>query len=442
MSRVLSANRARGRSFRSLPLPPLLPFPLNVVEGLLPLEGSELTHGRPEQSPHLLLLLHLLLLSLPPLLLLFLLLQGAVQEEGQSCGVESFVGCEQRGGQRRSSQRGAAHSAVAPLRPGHLRQRYRPHPPRQGRRCPWARVRLEPCLSRASSLLLSPWGVVRLHLIRAVVELLRESQQHRHTHMPLPCTWAALRRSAAPLLRSPSLATAEFGNKHVRYGRHWCATVLNPTPVWWLWWLWWLWCGRDVTMVCFSVPLHGCTKLGWQNTWESDSRRPRHPGPQRPDGRSPKNAAKLQKTTPHRHQEADHAQLQLCVPVVTEMSTDSGDELNQWHFDCRETTCRCILQRRVHNRRNCDCGTSTNFCRAWTMRGCRSKQRAEQARPAQQGSDHQETYYNCGVSMVFQTGKTMGICLCGTKGKPTTIDEMQLRDNHGLLHHRTTHLVS
>ena len=53
---------------------------------------------------HLLLLLHLplLLFSLPPLLLLlFLLFEGAVQEEGQSCGVESFVGRELRCGQQR-----------------------------------------------------------------------------------------------------------------------------------------------------------------------------------------------------------------------------------------------------------------------------------------------------------------------------------------------------
>ena len=139
--------------------------------------------------------------------------------------------------------------------------------------------------------------------------------------------------------------------------------------------------------------------------------------------------AKLQQTTPHRRQEADHAQLQLCLPVsvATEMSTDSGDELNQWHFHCRETTGRCMIQSDVHNRRNCDCGTSTNVCRVWTMRACRRQQRAKQARPAQQGSDHQETYCNCGVSMVFRTGKTTGICLCGTKGKSTTFDEMQLR---------------
>ena len=32
-------------------------------------------------------------------------------------------------------------------------------------------------------------------------------------------------------------------------------------------------------MVCFSLPLHGCTQFGWQNTWESDSWRPRHPKP-------------------------------------------------------------------------------------------------------------------------------------------------------------------
>ena len=31
--------------------------------------------------------------------------------------------------------------------------------------------------------------------------------------------------------------------------------------------------------MCLSISLHACTKLGWQNTWESDSRRPRHPEP-------------------------------------------------------------------------------------------------------------------------------------------------------------------
>ena len=47
----------------------------------------------------------------------------------------------------------------------------------------------------------------------------------------------------------------------------------------------------------------------------------------------------------YRRQEADPAQLQLCLPVsvTTEVSTDSGDELNQWHFHCRETTCRCKI---------------------------------------------------------------------------------------------------
>ena len=35
---------------------------------------------------------------------------------------------------------------------------------------------------------------------------------------------------------------------------------------WWWWWLWWLWCGRDVTMVCFSIPLHG--RAEWNATAE------------------------------------------------------------------------------------------------------------------------------------------------------------------------------
>ena len=28
--------------------------------------------------------------------------------------------------------------------------------------------------------------------------------------------------------------------------------------------------------MCLSITLHGCTEFGWQNTWESDSWRPRH----------------------------------------------------------------------------------------------------------------------------------------------------------------------
>ena len=49
-------------------------------------------------------------------------------------------------------------------------------------------------------------------------------------------------------------------------------------------------CGSDgcVDEMCLAMSHHGCTKLGWQNTWESDSWRPRHPGPQRPGGRSAK----------------------------------------------------------------------------------------------------------------------------------------------------------
>ena len=41
----------------------------------------------------------------PLLLLLFLLFEGTVQEEEQSCGVESFVGREQRCGERRELTR-------------------------------------------------------------------------------------------------------------------------------------------------------------------------------------------------------------------------------------------------------------------------------------------------------------------------------------------------
>ena len=33
--------------------------------------------------------------------------------------------------------------------------------------------------------------------------------------------------------------------------------------------VWWWWCGHSVAQVSLSIPLHACTELGWQNTWES-----------------------------------------------------------------------------------------------------------------------------------------------------------------------------
>ena len=36
---------------------------------------------------------------------------------------------------------------------------------------------------------------------------------------------------------------------------------------------------KALTTMCFSIPPQTCTKLEWQNTYESDSRRPRHPEP-------------------------------------------------------------------------------------------------------------------------------------------------------------------
>ena len=106
--------------------------------------------------------------SLPPfLLLLFLLFQGAVQEEGQSCGVQSFVGCELRWGQR-----------------GELtRWRWRPQPPERAER---EALHLQP-LGSSCSLLLR-----QVSTTRGVVELFCESQLHHCAHVPLPRTQAAL----------------------------------------------------------------------------------------------------------------------------------------------------------------------------------------------------------------------------------------------------------
>ena len=41
---------------------------------------------------------------------------------------------------------------------------------------------------------------------------------------------------------------------------------------------WWWWCGHECSRDVFvDTTARACTLLGWQNAWESDSRRPRYP---------------------------------------------------------------------------------------------------------------------------------------------------------------------
>ena len=134
--------------------------------------------------------LPLLLLSLLSLLLLCLL-EGAVQEDGQSCGVESFVGRELRsspdgdgGLSPRSGQSGKlsiSNPWLSPSVPVGLRPApYTPSP--------------------ASEYDTRSGGVV---------ELFCESQLHRCAQEPLPRTQAAL--SAAPEARSTWLSMSTAG---------------------------------------------------------------------------------------------------------------------------------------------------------------------------------------------------------------------------------------
>ena len=129
------------------------------------------------------------------LLLLLLLLPSGLQhsrrEEAEGGGVHHFGRpiCQARQRQGRRSIIIRAESLKTQNEPvQRLFKRLRPRPRRQWRRCPWARVRLAPCLLPASSLLLSQLGVIRLHLVRAVVELFRESHLHCRSHLPLSCT--------------------------------------------------------------------------------------------------------------------------------------------------------------------------------------------------------------------------------------------------------------
>ena len=79
-------------------------------------------------------------------------------------------------------------------------------------------------------------------------------------------------------------------------------------------------CGSDVELDAHPgrYNVSRCTQFGWQNTWESDSRRPRHPGPQRPDGWRAEKCNKTAANYPHRRHQSrpnKECQAQLCVPV-------------------------------------------------------------------------------------------------------------------------------
>ena len=142
--------------------------------------------------------------------------------------------------------------------------------------------------------------------------------------------------------------------------------------------------------------------MRWQNTWESDSRRPRHLGlnVQMDGGRKmpAKNAANYP-SPPPRSRPCTAATV-LTVSVATEMSTDSSDELNQWHFHCRETTCRCVIQRRPQPEelRLAEPPRISAGTEPWAL----VDNNGHGTRPAQQKHRPPRKYCNCGVSMVFQ----------------------------------------
>ena len=107
---------------------------------------------------------------------------------------------------------------------------------------------------------------------------------------------------------------------------------------------WWWWCGLCVDDECLSINHHGSSELEWQNTWQSDSRRP-HPGTRRLPGRSAKNASKMKQKIPfsaHDHlrdEQLRHHQLSTATaghgPVVAQRRAcppKSGQELHLWNL--------------------------------------------------------------------------------------------------------------
>ena len=82
-------------------------------------------------------------------------------------------------------------------------------------------------------------------------------------------------------------------------------------------------------------------RLGSVGAPNWSGRRPRHPGSQRPDGWRPKNAAKCSKLPIADNMPTMHSCNCAYLSAATGMSTDSGDELNQWH----QWTILCLFGR-------------------------------------------------------------------------------------------------
>ena len=165
----------------------------------------------------------------------------------------------------------------------------------------------------------------------------------------------------------------------------WCGGV------WWWWCVWW-WCGDGVVVVVvLTGELRTCLcrydrtsmhLIGWQNTRESDSRRPRHPFPALMAGVTPgrvpvhtalKNrhasghvinlSRTMQTAEPHRNctvwtsQGTCVAQQRACQLLV--------EELQPWNLDGllnskTMETCLCATTGMLTTlKKNCNCGTST-----------------------------------------------------------------------------------
>ena len=107
----------------------------------------------------------------------------------------------------------------------------------------------------------------------------------------------------------------------------------------------------------------------WQNSLESDSRRPRHPmEPSMTKNSSSSRAhmalnARMDGARKMAKKKRPKKNLHRRVPVSvrTETSTDSGDKLNLKHLQVARPT-SLHDHRDVHNRRNCTCGTNRASC--------------------------------------------------------------------------------
>ena len=187
-------------------------------------------------------------------------------------------------------------------------------------------------------------------------------------------------------------------------------------------------CGSDARLVTyvFSKRHSGCTKLEWQNTWESDSWRPRHPKPSTTKNSSSSRAEKWALTSRRTECEKCYKMRQKTQLCHSSGSSSSGSENkfigknsgNSSKIDRRLTHVRVYTQRgrtRINLR-----SVSTFTKKKCEIRPTAHRDKAESTSGSEVHLHATKCVKSQGLRVVRRKVWTMGIGLCTTKGKNCT----------------------